>query len=78
MPTGKTGRSVRQEKDVEVLNKGLPVLRGDVGDRLIMLHRGSVLFDISGPQKRDLTVTKLVELFHAVDDMVMTDRMLFA
>lgn len=33
------------------------------GNRLIMLHNGQIIFDISGEEKRELTVEKLLELF---------------
>lgn len=34
------------------------------GNRLIMLHQGKVLFDISGEDKKNLTVEKLLEKFY--------------
>lgn len=34
------------------------------GNRLIMLHQGEVLFDISGKDKQDLTVDKLLQKFY--------------
>lgn len=33
------------------------------GNRLIMLHKGQIIFDISGEEKKDLTVEKLLKLF---------------
>ncbi|MGM0122950.1 ABC transporter ATP-binding protein [Enterococcus sp. AZ194] len=34
------------------------------GTRLIMLHQGNIVVDISGEDKKDLTVPHLMELFH--------------
>jgi putative tryptophan/tyrosine transport system ATP-binding protein len=48
------------------------------GDRMIMLHRGSVLFDLGGAQKTGLTVEKLVASFHNADSGLVTDEMLLA
>jgi putative ABC transport system ATP-binding protein len=48
------------------------------GTRMIMMHRGQVLLDLDGQRKRDLTVPKLVQLFHRADDAVLTDEMLLA
>jgi putative tryptophan/tyrosine transport system ATP-binding protein len=48
------------------------------GDRMIMLHRGRLLFDVAGEQKQQLSLSKLVELFHRGDDTVITDEMLLA
>lgn len=47
------------------------------GDRMLMLHRGAVLFDVEGDQKRRLTVERLVSAFHNAGDTVFTDEMLF-
>ena len=33
------------------------------GDRLIMLHAGNIILDISGEEKKNLTVTDLLEKF---------------
>lgn len=47
------------------------------GDRMIMLHRGRILFDVEGEQKRNLTVERLISAFHQAGDAVFTDEMLF-
>lgn len=47
------------------------------GDRMIMLHRGRILFDVEGDQKKELTVERLVSAFHRAGDAVFTDEMLF-
>ena len=33
------------------------------GNRLIMLHAGRIILDISGQEKKDLTVPELLEMF---------------
>lgn len=46
----------------------------DLGDRLVMLHRGSFVADVNGKKKENLTVDKLVELFserNIVDDELL-------
>ncbi len=46
----------------------------DLGDRLVMLHRGSFVADVNGKKKEQLTVDKLVELFserNIVDDELL-------
>ncbi len=36
----------------------------DIGNRLIMLHAGEILLDISGEEKKSLTIPKLLDLFN--------------
>lgn len=36
----------------------------DIGNRLIMLHGGEIILDISGEEKKSLTITKLLDLFN--------------
>ena len=36
------------------------------GNRLLMMDRGEIILDVSGEEKRSLTVEKLVEKFHAI------------
>lgn len=38
----------------------------DYGNRLIMMHNGSVIFDVSGEEKKSLTVEKLLHKFSEV------------
>lgn len=47
------------------------------GNRLIMLHKGKVLLDISGEEKEKMTIEKLIQMFSKAED-VFTDTMLFA
>lgn len=47
------------------------------GSRLMMLHDGQILLDMKDQQKRELTITRLVELFKNVQGGVLTDEMLF-
>ena len=48
-----------------------------IGNRLIMMNNGKIIYDISGEDKKKLTVAKLMELF-AVDSNgeFANDRML--
>lgn len=49
----------------------------DHGNRLIMLDEGQIVIDIAGDDKRNLTVTDLVDLFHQKSGKsVQTDQML--
>lgn len=41
------------------------------GSRLVMLHEGRVLFEVSGERKRDLSVEDLVKRFGIVDDELL-------
>jgi putative ABC transport system ATP-binding protein len=47
------------------------------GNRLIMMHLGRVILDVSGAQKKQLTVASLVRKFHEVSgETLAVDRML--
>ncbi|MBS3736712.1 MAG: ATP-binding cassette domain-containing protein [Candidatus Bipolaricaulota bacterium] len=50
----------------------------DLGNRLIMLHRGSMICDVEDGQKEELTVDKLIELFSEKDivddELLLTTR----
>ncbi len=49
------------------------------GNRLIMLHQGQVICDISGQEKKDLSVRDLVDKFYAAaDEELVTDSVLLA
>lgn len=39
------------------------------GNRLIMLHKGKIVFDVSGAAKSALTASKLLALFHKYEDL---------
>ncbi len=50
------------------------------GNRLLMMDRGEIILDVSGEEKRNLTVEKLVDKFHAIrhaelenDELMLTD-----
>lgn len=47
-----------------------------LGNRLIMMHRGRILFDVRGQEKSGLTVEILLEKFHSQEDAELSDRML--
>jgi len=50
-----------------------------MGNRLIMMNNGKIILDVSGEEKKSLTVKDLLEFFeNAVDGEVMNDRMLLA
>lgn len=50
-----------------------------LGNRLIMLHHGNVILDISGEEKKELTIEKLFKLFenNSEEDLI-SDRALFS
>lgn len=50
-----------------------------LGNRLIMLHHGKVILDISGKEKEELTIEKLLKLFenNSKEDLI-SDRALFS
>lgn len=49
------------------------------GNRLLMMHRGRIILDLSGPEKRELTVGALIERFHrASGDSFVDDRILLS
>ncbi len=41
------------------------------GDRLIMLHQGVIVLDMSGKEKRELKVDQLLKLFHKFEDITL-------
>lgn len=48
----------------------------ETGNRLIMLHKGQVVIDISGKEKQELTIEKLLALFESVKGDI-SDEALF-
>ena len=40
------------------------------GDRLIMFHNGHIIYDVSGEEKKKLSVEKLLKMFNDVDGLV--------
>ncbi|OFI06720.1 energy-coupling factor transporter ATP-binding protein EcfA1 [Clostridium acetireducens DSM 10703] len=49
-----------------------------LGNRLIMLHKGNVVLDISGKEKRNLTIEKLLNTFETLNFQDISDKVLFA
>jgi putative ABC transport system ATP-binding protein len=50
-----------------------------LGKRLIMLHEGSLILDVNDGERDGLTVSKLVQLFHAASgEQLQNDRLLLA
>ncbi len=47
------------------------------GTRLTMLHAGTVLFDVSGEQKKAQTVDGLIDMFHKAQHGVVSDTLVF-
>ena len=48
-----------------------------IGNRLIMMNNGKIIYDISGEEKKKLTVSALMELFaQASEGNFANDRML--
>ena len=48
------------------------------GNRLLMMHGGKVLFDVSGKEKEELTTKKLMKLFEEANvNEGLSDRSLF-
>ena len=44
------------------------------GNRLIMLHEGQIVFDVSGEEKANLNVNELLALFHKYEDKVLLEK----
>lgn len=47
-----------------------------LGNRLIMMHRGRIIFDVRGQEKEGLTVEDLLDKFQSQADAEVSDRML--
>ncbi|PJD94111.1 MAG: ABC transporter ATP-binding protein [Legionella sp.] len=43
------------------------------GNRLIMLHKGQIVFDVSGKEKSNLNMSELLALFHIYEDTVLLE-----
>lgn len=41
------------------------------GNRLIMLHQGKIVLDVSGPEKASLSMAQLLAFFHHYEDLVL-------
>ena len=48
------------------------------GNRLIMMHAGQVIIDVSGEEKKRLTVEQLLNLFNQHSDGAVSDRMVLS
>ena len=48
------------------------------GNRLIMMHEGRVVVDVSGEDKKNLTVEQLLNLFTQASGGVVNDRMVLS
>lgn len=50
-----------------------------IGNRLIMMHRGEIILDIKGEEKKSLTINKLLSYFDSTQsNEVISDRTLFS
>lgn len=43
------------------------------GDRLIMLHKGSIVQDLGAEKKKQLTIPELLALFHGYEDKILLE-----
>jgi len=48
----------------------------DYGTRIIMLHKGKIIFDINKEEKKDLTVHKLLDMFSNLNDDIIDDELI--
>ena len=49
------------------------------GNRLIMMHEGHILVDVSGEEKKNLTIRDLLEMFEkASGDDMASDKLLLS
>lgn len=45
----------------------------ELGNRTLMLHEGQVVFDVSGKERKGLTVSDLLDLFHKASGLELDD-----
>ncbi len=45
----------------------------DLGSRVIMMHQGEIVFDISGKERYQLTPADLIDRFHSLEDAELSD-----
>ncbi len=51
----------------------------EMGNRTLMMHQGEVLFDFSGQERQNLTVSKLLQMFAEVRQQeLLDDRLLLS
>lgn len=50
----------------------------DYGNRLIMLHNKEIILDVSGVEKQNLTIEKLLKIFNEKDNHAISENMLFS
>ena len=48
------------------------------GNRLIMMHEGKIIVDVSGEEKKNLTVEQLLNLFTQASGGAVNDRMVLS
>jgi putative ABC transport system ATP-binding protein len=48
----------------------------DLGNRILMLHEGRIVFDVAGKKRDGLTVADLVDLFHKASGLTLDDESL--
>ncbi|MDR1361591.1 MAG: ATP-binding cassette domain-containing protein [Holosporaceae bacterium] len=66
-----TARSVREKEITTLMITHNMEDALNYGDRLIMMHRGRIVEDLSGPRKSQLTIQKLLDMFHRFEDQTM-------
>lgn len=50
----------------------------EYGNRLIMMHNGQIIFDVSGEEKQKLKVENLLQKFTELSGDTVSDRMLLS
>lgn len=45
-----------------------------LGNRLIMMHEGKIIYDVSGKEKKNLKVTDLLEKFEGISDRMLLSK----
>ena len=63
---GLTKRFVREKKIPALMVTHNLKYALDFGDRLIMMHRGKIVLDVSGPEKKKLGIRDLTDLFDKI------------
>ncbi len=72
-----TGKIVRQRNLTTVMVTHNMEIALQWGNRLIMMHAGKIILDVSGTDKETLTVGSLVRKFHeASGETLAVDRLL--
>ena len=83
----KTANTVLELTEKLIENQGITTLMVThnmeqalkMGHRTIMMHEGKIILDVSGPYRKNLTVSDLVDMFYeASGEELQQDRLLLA